>query len=74
MPSDGEVREELVFFIALVPGRPASTGIFRFVAVVIQRKKKGFTRLHNAFEFLFEDAKPSPDVFKILATREDDLS
>ena len=30
--------------------------------------------LHDAFEFLFEDIQPLPDIFKIFAPSENDLS
>ena len=36
--------------------------------------KNIFFRSHDAFEFLFEDVKPLPDIFKVPATRENDFS
>jgi hypothetical protein len=40
----------------------------------INNAKKIFFRLPDAFELLFEDVNPLPDVFKVPATRENDLS
>ena len=40
-----------------------------------KKEKPGIvTVLHDTFEFLLEEIKSPLDIFKVLATREDDLS
>ena len=42
--------------------------------LVLKKKQKNIFLLQDVFELLFEDVKPLPDVFEVLATRENDLS